>query len=134
MGIFELKCSFPPSFIYFMFYHVDLILCTSTSVILLCRLLVIHNSSSHERTSYLLPAITQTDDSPPAAPSPLPGTTVTATALHGPEFLVFALGQTNDNVSLDSAERKDAEAGARSKRADGFGEGSGRVPESLCLR
>ena len=84
--------------------------------------------------SSLLLAIAQTDDSPPTAPSPLPGATVTATALHSPEFLVFALGQTNDNVGLDSAEREDAEAGARAKRSDGFGEGSSRVPESLCLR
>lgn len=82
----------------------------------------------------LLLAIAQTDNSPPTAPSPLPGATVATTALHGPEFLVFALGQTDDNVSLDSAEREDAEAGARAKRSDGFGEGSSRVPESLCLR
>ena len=56
----------------------------------------------------LLLAIAQADNSPSATPSPLPGTTVTATALHGPEFLVFTLGQPNDNVSLDSAEREDA--------------------------
>jgi hypothetical protein len=72
------------------------------------QLLVIYISSSHAKTSYLLLAVAQTDDSPPAAPSPLPGATVATTALHGPEFLVLALGQTNDNVSLDSTERQDA--------------------------
>ena len=79
----------------------------------------------------LLLAIAQADDGPPTAPSPLPSATVASTAFHGSKFLVFTLGQTNDNVSLDSAERENAEAGARAKRSDGFGEGSGRVPESL---
>jgi hypothetical protein len=79
----------------------------------------------------LLLAVAQTDNSPPATPRPLPGTAVAAATFHSPELLVFALGQTDYDVGFDGAERQDAQPGARTKRADGFGKGSGGVPESL---
>lgn len=79
----------------------------------------------------LLLAVAQADDGPSAAPCPLAGTAVTAAALGGSELLVFALLETNDNVGLDCAEGEDAEAGAGAERANGFGEGSGGVPEAL---
>lgn len=97
--LFSLECQF-----FFYVYHVDLDLCTSSSWIVLRQILLIHISSSHAKNVSLLLAIAQTDDSPPTAPSPLPGATVASTAFHSPEFLIFAPGQTNDNVSLDSAE------------------------------
>jgi hypothetical protein len=88
----------------FYVYRVDLVLCTSTSSIILRKPSHIRFPSSHANNSSLLLAIAQADDSPPAAPSPLPGTAISATTFHGPEFLIFTLRQTNDNVSLDSAE------------------------------
>lgn len=57
----------------------------------------------------LLLAVAQTDDSPPTAPSPLASAAVTATALGSSEFLVFALGQTNNDIGLHGAEGEDAE-------------------------
>jgi hypothetical protein len=77
-------------------YRVGLILCTSTSSMLLRNFLLTH-----------IPPF-QTHDSPSAAPGPLSSTTVAATAFHGPKLLVFALRQADNNVCLDSTERENA--------------------------
>jgi hypothetical protein len=79
----------------------------------------------------LLLTVAQTNNSPPAAPSPLASATVSATAFGSPELLVLALGQTNDDVGFDGAEREDPQTRAGAERADGCGEGGGWVPESL---
>ena len=79
----------------------------------------------------LLLTIAQADNSPPAAPSPLASTAVSATAFGCSELLVLALRQTNDDVGFDGAEREDPQARAGTKRADGRGKWRGGVPVSL---
>jgi hypothetical protein len=89
-------------------YRVGLILCTSTSSMLLRNFLLTHIPPFQIHDLFLLLAIAQADDSPSAAPGPLSSTTVAATAFHGPKLLVFALRQADNNVCLDSTERENA--------------------------
>lgn len=89
------------------------------------------NEKQRETGLPLLLAVAQADDGPSAAPCPLAGTAVAAAALGGSELLVFTLLETNDDVGLDCAEGEDSEARAGAERANGFGEGSGGVPEAL---
>ena len=59
-----------------------------------------HVQSNQTREDGLGLAVRKLNDSPLPAPGPLSRATVSTTTLHGPELLVLALGQSDDNVRL----------------------------------
>lgn len=82
-------------------------------------------------TSGLRLAVRELDNSPLAAPCPLPRAILCAATFCLLELVILTLWQSDDNVSLARAECEDAEVRTRAHGSDGFCEGCGRWP--FCL-